>query len=48
MPMQRDEPKVFFPWERRRGLGSLLRRGGARRSMTIAVALRRRSLSFAA
>jgi general secretion pathway protein G len=39
MPMQRDEPKVFFPWERRRGLGFLLRRGGARRSLTLAVAL---------
>jgi general secretion pathway protein G len=37
--MQRDEPKVFFPWERRRGLGSVLRRGGARRAIAIAAAL---------
>jgi general secretion pathway protein G len=39
MAIQREEPKVFFPWERRRGLGFLLRRGGARRSLLIAVAL---------
>jgi general secretion pathway protein G len=39
MPIQRDEPKVFFPWERRPGLGSLLRRGGARRAIAVAVAL---------
>jgi general secretion pathway protein G len=35
MPIQRDEPKVFFPWERRRGLGAVLRRGGARRAIAI-------------
>jgi general secretion pathway protein G len=39
MAIHRDEPKVFFPWERRRGLGSLLRRGGARRAIVAALAL---------
>jgi general secretion pathway protein G len=39
MGIQRDEPKVFFPWERRRGLGSVLRRGGARRAIAIVAAL---------
>jgi general secretion pathway protein G len=30
MPSRRDEPRVFFPWERRRGFGSVLRRARAR------------------
>jgi len=39
MPIYRDEPRVFFPWERRRGLGSLLRRTTARRAIAVGVAL---------
>ena len=37
MAIQRDEPRVFFPWERRRGLASIFRRGGARRAVVLAV-----------
>jgi general secretion pathway protein G len=39
MAIQRDEPKVFFPWERRRGLGSVLRRGASRRAIGALAAL---------
>jgi general secretion pathway protein G len=37
MQRRRDEPRVFFPWERRRGLRSLLRRARARQ-VIVAVA----------
>jgi general secretion pathway protein G len=36
VPGRRDEPKVFFPWERRRGLSSLFGRARGRRSLLIA------------
>jgi general secretion pathway protein G len=37
MQGKRGEPKVFFPWEKRRGLRSLLGRAGARRALLGAV-----------
>jgi general secretion pathway protein G len=33
MPIQRHEPKVFFPWERRRGLRAFLGRARARQAL---------------
>lgn len=36
MPTKRAEPRVFFPWEKRRGLRSLLGRGRARQVFGIA------------
>jgi general secretion pathway protein G len=30
MPGSRDEPRVFFPWEKRRGVGAILGRGRVR------------------
>ncbi len=39
MAGRRDEPKVFFPWERRRGLGSVFRRARARQILALACAL---------
>ena len=33
MPVQRSDPKVFFPWERRRGLRSVFRRARARQGL---------------
>src|ERR1700690_684194 len=33
MPGKRDEPKVFFPWEQRRGLRALLGRTRARQAL---------------
>ncbi|MGD0674260.1 MAG: type II secretion system protein GspG [Polyangiaceae bacterium] len=33
MSIRRVEPKVFFPWERRRGVGSLFRRARARQAL---------------
>jgi general secretion pathway protein G len=38
MAGKRDEPKVFFPWEKRRGLRSFLGRGRVRQAL-LAVAL---------
>jgi general secretion pathway protein G len=35
MASRRDEPRVFFPWERRRGLGSLFMRGRARQTFLV-------------
>jgi general secretion pathway protein G len=37
MPVQRDEPKVFFPWEKRHGLRGLLGRGRARQGLILAI-----------
>jgi general secretion pathway protein G len=34
---KRGEPRVFFPWENRRGLRSLLGRAGARQTLLAAV-----------
>jgi general secretion pathway protein G len=33
MTTKRDEPKVFFPWEKRRGVRSLLGRARARQAL---------------
>jgi general secretion pathway protein G len=33
MPIQRHEPSVFFPWERRRGLRAFLGRARARQAL---------------
>jgi general secretion pathway protein G len=35
MQRRRDEPKVFFPWERRRGLRALLGRARARQVLAV-------------
>src|SRR5579884_1034479 len=35
---RRDEPTVFFPWERRRGLGSFFMRARARQVLLVAFA----------
>jgi general secretion pathway protein G len=35
MPGTRNEPRVFFPWERRRGLRSLLGRGRAPQALLV-------------
>jgi general secretion pathway protein G len=34
MSGKRDEPKVFFPWEKRRGLRAVLGRARARQALT--------------
>jgi general secretion pathway protein G len=39
MPGRRDEPKVFFPWEKRRGLRALLGRARARQALLAAAAV---------
>ena len=39
MAIQRYEPKVFFPWERRRGVRSVLRRARSRQILLVACAL---------
>jgi general secretion pathway protein G len=39
MPSKRDEPKVFFPWEKRRGLRALLGRARARQALLAAGAV---------
>jgi general secretion pathway protein G len=33
MPAARNEPRVFFPWEQRQGLGALLGRGRVRQAL---------------
>lgn len=38
MPI-RNDPKVFFPWERRRGLGAVFRRARGRQVLAIALAV---------
>ncbi|MBV9948382.1 MAG: hypothetical protein JOZ69_16140, partial [Myxococcales bacterium] len=35
MTSKRDEPRVFFPWEKRRGLRGLLSRGRARQVIAV-------------
>ena len=37
MTVKRDEPNVFFPWEKRRGLRGLLARGRARQMIGAAL-----------
>ena len=39
MAPTRDEPRVFFPWEKRRGVRSLLGRGRVRKALLAAAAL---------
>jgi general secretion pathway protein G len=39
MPGKRNEPRVFFPWERRQGLRSLLGRARARQAFLVLAAL---------
>ncbi len=39
MSIHRNDPKVFFPWERRRGLRSVFRRARARQGLLIGLAL---------
>jgi general secretion pathway protein G len=39
MPSRRDEPRVFFAWEKRRGVGSLIARAPARRALVVAGAV---------
>ena len=39
MPGKRDEPKVFFPWEKRRGLRALLGPGRVRQALLIGAAV---------
>jgi general secretion pathway protein G len=36
MSRKQDEPKVFFPWEKRRGLRALFGRAGARQALLAA------------
>jgi general secretion pathway protein G len=38
VPGKRIEPRVFFPWERRRGLRSLFGRGRVRQGLLVACA----------
>jgi general secretion pathway protein G len=35
MSSKRNEPRVFFPWEKRRGLRSLVGRGRARQALVV-------------
>ncbi|HSY22281.1 MAG TPA: type II secretion system protein GspG [Polyangiaceae bacterium] len=35
MPIHRHDPKVFFPWERRRGLGAVFRRARGRQVLAL-------------
>jgi general secretion pathway protein G len=39
MPLHRHDPKVFFPWERRRGLGAVLRRARGQRAIVATLLL---------
>ena len=39
MSGQRNEPRVFFPWEKRRGLRSLIGRGRIRQALVVAGAV---------
>jgi general secretion pathway protein G len=39
MPSKRSEPRVFFPWEKRRGLRSLFGRGRARQVLLVVCAV---------
>ena len=39
MPGKRDEPTVFFPWEKRRGVRSLFGRARARQALLVASAV---------
>lgn len=39
MPIQRGEPTVFFPWERRRGVRTLFGRARARQALLLVGAL---------
>jgi general secretion pathway protein G len=39
MPSARYEPRVFFPWEKRRGIRSFFGRGRARQALLVAGAL---------
>lgn len=39
MPDKRDEPRVFFPWEKRRGVRSLFGRARGRQALLIAAGL---------
>jgi general secretion pathway protein G len=36
---KRDEAKVFFPWEKRRGVRALLRRGRSRQALLVAASV---------
>ncbi|HEY3818335.1 MAG TPA: type II secretion system protein GspG [Polyangiaceae bacterium] len=38
MPGPRNEPRVFFPWEKRRGLRSLVGRGRVRQALVVVAA----------
>jgi general secretion pathway protein G len=38
VPGKRKEPRVFFPWERRRGVHSLLGRGRVRQALLVGCA----------
>ncbi|HEX3343445.1 MAG TPA: type II secretion system protein GspG [Polyangiaceae bacterium] len=38
MPANRNEPRVFFPWEKRRGLRSLFGRGRVRQGLVVVAA----------
>ena len=39
MSGQRNEPRVFFPWEKRRGLRSLIGRARVRQALLVAAAV---------
>jgi hypothetical protein len=39
MSIHRHDPKIFFPWERRRGLGSVFRRARGRQILLLAFGL---------
>ena len=39
MPVYRDQPKVFFPWEKRRGLRSVFRAARVRQVVLVLAAL---------
>ncbi len=39
MSIHRNDPKVFFPWERRRGLRSVLRRARGRQALLVVLGL---------
>jgi general secretion pathway protein G len=39
MPSARNEPRVFFAWEKRRGVRSLFSRAPARRALLVAAAV---------
>jgi general secretion pathway protein G len=39
MPVQRAEPRVFFPWEKRRGMRAVFARARARQALLVAGAV---------